>query len=163
MPARRTLIGIVTAGAVFLGACGSGSEEAGDLATTTVAEVAATAPDAFDHDSHPSKLSSESETLQCDMHMPGDLLTAEQALVTFDAQHVCLGYVTVTEGTPVRWRNDDAAAWELQLLTDDAVVIDTLAIGSGETIEHTFDEAGIYRFTYSAIEAFTGTVEVQKP
>ena len=158
---RRCLIGIATAGIVVLGACGSGSEEA-DGSATTVAEPATTAADPFDHESHPSKLSSESETLQCDMHMPGDLLTAEQALVTFDAQHVCLGYVTVTEGTPVRWRNDDAAAWEVQLLTDDAVVIDTVAIGPGETIEHTFDTAGVYRFTYSAIDAFTGTVEVQK-
>lgn len=179
MNPRRTLVALASAGALLIGACsGSGEGAAGDDTVAAAEADGGTTAGVLDggsangstgsekhsmHGTGDGRFSSESESLRCPMHMPGDVLSAEDAIVTFDAQHVCLGYVTVAEGTPVRFHNTDPAAWELELLDDDRVVTETVAIGPDEVVERTFDRAGMYYFTYSGIADFVGTVEVQKP
>jgi plastocyanin len=100
------------------------------------------------------------EKVECAQHMPGDLLTAAEAMVMFDPQHVCLGYVTVRPGTPVMFHNTDTAAHRVTILGGGDVQIAAFDVAGGSAVSRSLTTAGIYRFRLSAIESFVGTIEV---
>ena len=99
----------------------------------------------------------------CAQHMPGDLLTASEAMVIFDAEHVCLAYVTVTAGTAITWHNDDAVARRVSVTDGNDTEITAFDVPAGGAVSRSIDVPGIYRYGVSSIESFVGTLEVQKP
>lgn len=101
--------------------------------------------------------------VQCAQHMPGDLLTAEQAMVIFDSQHVCLAYVTVTAGTGVTWHNEDSVARTVTIVDGNGAEVMSFEVPAGGAVTRSLDVAGVYNYRLSAIETFLGTVEVQEP
>lgn len=97
----------------------------------------------------------------CPQRMPGDLLTAEEARVRFNTQMVCLGYVTVVPGTIISWINDDVADHTVTLLDDEGNELNHFEVAAGRTVTTPAAGTGVYRFKTTAIESFTGTIEVQ--
>lgn len=156
-PVIAVLAGV--AGVLALGACGSDGSTAAARTTAPVATNVSTDASHGDHAEH-TNLSSESPDLQCPMHMPGDLLTEAEAEVVFDAEHVCLSYVTITAGTTVTWNNADAADHDVIIWQGDTE-IDRLAAPAGGSVDRTFDEVGVFQFSHTAIDGFRGSVEVQ--
>jgi plastocyanin len=136
------------------GACSAAAQEA--TSTTTTAKAAA-------HDmSDMSMPTSGSGKVECAQHMPGDLLTADEAMVIFDAEHVCLGYVTVVVGTAVTWHNSDDVERRVIVEDGNGTALMTFDIAPKGTAQRALKVAGVYHFRTSAIETFVGTIEVQK-
>lgn len=163
-PTRRLALAATLASTLVLGACGdTGSEDAAVTTTTASSGEEATTNSTSSDGSDHGVMSSESDALQCEMHMPGDLLTAEQAHVIMDTEHVCLGYVTVTTETPVTFNNTDTEPRTVTVFDDAGTELESFEIPAGGAVVRTFDTVGVFRFSYSGIEIFTGTVEVQAP
>jgi hypothetical protein len=104
--------------------------------------------------------------LPCESHPPGVVLSREQAIVQFDPERVCPGYVTVVVGTPVSFVNqgDTAASITVTETATTGVLGATLldvSVGPGEYVEYTPDAAGFLAFSSDALPSFRGTVEVQ--
>ena len=97
----------------------------------------------------------------CAQHMPGEVLTAADAVERFDTQMVCLGYVTVTPGTAITWTNRDTAAHDVTILDDEDRRINGFTVGAGESVTTPAAAVGVYRFRTTAIDSFVGTIEVQ--
>ena len=164
---RVVLAVAITAGSAVLAGCTSSSVAASDAASgTDVAETrvegagtsrGGAASGSMSHEG----VSSWDSGAKCAMHMPGDLLEPHEAVVVFDREHVCLAYVTVTDDTPVMWRNTDTVDHEV-VVRDDDVVVRTIAVPAGELATTPgLDVAGFYEFDLSAIDEFTGVIEVQ--
>jgi len=100
---------------------------------------------------------------QCISRMPGEILTADEAVVRFSTTRVCVAYVTIKPGTPVTFKNEDSVAHTISItetdLTTGAPVADGVA-GPGLTWVRTFDTEGVFSFVTDAIPSFHGTVEV---
>lgn|GEM_PF-3428973 len=99
----------------------------------------------------------------CVSRMPGEVLTAEQAVVSFTPERVCPGYVTIAPGTPVTFRNDDDVAHAVTIsagnLPGGASVAEQ-SIEPGATWVQPFATAGMFSYATDAIPSFTGTVDV---
>lgn len=99
--------------------------------------------------------------VECAQHMPGDLLSAQDAIVFFDSQHVCLAYVTVLAGTTITWRNTDGEDHEVVVVDDEEQEFDRFTVPGGGVATSTAPATGVYRYRLTAIESFVGTIEVQ--
>lgn len=99
----------------------------------------------------------------CVTRMPGQILSAEEAVVRFSPSQVCPGYVTIAPGTPVTFANQDTKAHTITItegnLPGGKVVADGVA-EPGQTWVRTFDTLGAFTYTTDAIPSFRGTVEV---
>lgn len=101
--------------------------------------------------------------VKCVMHMPGDLLSATDAVVVFDREHVCLGYVTVLADTPIMWQNADELDHTVTITDEDGNVVHRIDVPAGASVTGSVGTEGIYFFKLTAIDSFTGTIEVQVP
>ena len=128
-------------------------DTAASTSTTTTTTADTTSPEAMSPDA--------TGLGGCAMHMPGELLSAEEAVVRFDPQMVCLGYVTVLPGTPITWINADTADHEVAILDDEGKELNRFGVAAGESTTTPAAATGIYRYKVTAIETFTGTIEVQ--
>ena len=99
----------------------------------------------------------------CSDFMPSDILSSEDAVVVFSEQRVCQAYVTVRPGTTVSWQNVSATDHKVIILDDSGAQVDAVTVAAESTSSQRFDEAGLFRFTLSALPAFTGVVEVVTP
>lgn len=153
---RVVLAVAVAAGSTVLAGCTS-SEAASGAATTTAPRVEGAG---MSHgDAEPSPWGSG---VKCTMRMPGELLQPHEAVVVFDREHVCLGYVTVTAGTPVMWRNTDVVDHTVTIVDSDGRQVRTFGVPAGElTTTKPMGEAGVFRYELSALPEFTGTIEAQ--
>lgn len=132
-----------------------------DTVTTSTTTTDAAATDTPDPES-PEAMSPDATGLDgCAMHMPGELLSAEEAVVRFTPQMVCLGYVTVLPDTPITWINADTADHEVTILDDGGKELNRFGVAAGESTTTPAAATGIYRYKVTAIETFTGTIEVQ--
>jgi hypothetical protein len=105
--------------------------------------------------------STETGKVNCAQHMPGDVLTAEEAMVIFDTEHVCLGYVTVAQGTAITWHNTDDLEQRVIVEDENGTELMTFDIVPGGATQRALKDVGVYRYRLSAIAAFVGTIEVQ--
>jgi plastocyanin len=103
---------------------------------------------------------------QCISRMPGQILTADEAVVRFSPSQVCPGYVTIVPGTPVTFKNQDTKAHTITItegnMPDGKAVTNGIA-EPGQTWVRTFDTVGTYTYVTDAIPTFRGTVEVTTP
>lgn len=122
-----------------------------------------------DDDATPTTAPATSETASgalenCSSRMPGEALSAAEAVVLFSQQAVCPAYVTVVVGTPVTWHNLDDVARTVRIVdgqTEDGELIEEIALQPDEQAERTFDEPGFLTFTTDALPDARGTVELQ--
>ncbi len=122
--------------------------------TTTVGAPGAPAPTTGPRNSAPNA---------CDSKMPGEVMTAEEAVVRFSDQQVCPGYVTVALGTPVTWRNTGQTTYTVTikdgpLPSSPDLQRERVEPGASVAVEL---PSGQFAWTTDALEAFVGTVEVQ--
>lgn len=109
----------------------------------------------------PTRIADETGLGECPQRMPGDLLAEDEAVVRFSPQAVCLGYLTVNEGTPIQWTNLDSASHTVSIVDDDEQPVESFEVAPGATHVSSTPAVGIYRFRTTAIESFTGSIEVQ--
>lgn len=106
----------------------------------------------------------------CPSRMPGEPLTADEAVVKFNVERICPAYVTIELGTPVTWINDGTEIALVKVTGYQAPspgaslpVVTQHPVGPGETWVWTPEEAGMLGFRIDLVEAFVGTIEVQIP
>lgn len=100
---------------------------------------------------------------RCVSRMPGEILSAEEAVVRFSPSQVCPGYVTIVPGTPVTFVNDDTQTRTVTITEGnlpDGAVVATGTVDAGGTWVRTFDTAGTFTYVTDAIPTFRGAVEV---
>jgi len=165
---RAVRILAVTALTIGVGAaCGTDPGESVAAATPTTVTTTTVVHDMpgiagmDDMDGMPMPVAVNADVEGCAQHMPGDLLTADEAVVRFDRQMVCLGYVTVTTDTPVTWTNTDDLEHTVTIVDADDVQVAEFTVAAGESLQRPADTVGITTFTLTAIPSFVGTVEVQ--
>jgi plastocyanin len=156
-PCRRWWLPLLLAGfaAVTLG-CGSSTEESSLDEAAGASSSTASAPEAG---SEPTYVMGK-----CTFRMPGEILTADEAVVWFSTDHVCPGYVTVAPGTAVTFANEDSAAHSVSIAQGampGGAEITRASIEPGETwVVEGFDAVGTFTYTTDAIPTFLGTIEV---
>jgi plastocyanin len=132
-------------------AVGCGSDDGGDDATSTTAE--------------PGSTENASDALEnCSSRMPGEALSAAEAVVLFSQEAVCPAYVTVVVGTPVTWHNLDDVERTVRIVdgqTEDGELVEEIPLQPDEQAERTFEEPGFLTFTTDALPDARGTVELQ--
>lgn len=166
---RVVLAVAIAVGSAVLSGCTSSSEAApeaatgaGDVADTRVEGAGTSRDDMASGSMSHEGVSSWDSGAKCAMHMPGELLEPHEAVVVFDREHVCLAYVTVTDDTPVMWRNTDTVDHRVVVRDDDDTVVRTIDVPAGELATTPgLDVSGFYQFGLSAIDEFTGVIEVQ--
>jgi hypothetical protein len=97
---------------------------------------------------------------------PGVVVGESQAIVYFDPQGVCPGWVTVTQGTPVTFANDGLAPSTVvvtvtQMPGSDEVARFTIPAGGSQPLDT--PDVATMAFTTDALPGFRGTVEVVGP
>ena len=95
--------------------------------------------------------------------MPGQILSAEEAVVRFSPSQVCPGYVTIVPGTPVTFKNQDTATHSITISEGNmpgGKVVMTGTAEAGRAWVQTFDTLGTFTYVTDAIPSFRGTVEV---
>lgn len=150
----RTLCAAGMLAVVALG-CSSSTEQATTTSTTSGASTPATGGQTttpvIDDDG------------RCITRMPGEILSADEAVVRFTPVQVCPGYVTIAPGTPVTFTNADTVVHTITItegnMPDGAVVATGTAEPGGSWVQ-TFDTLGSYSYVTDAIPSFRGTVEV---
>lgn len=165
---RRPLAGSLALAVLLVAAGGlSGcSKDDGSSSTTSTTRAPATTidplrdPDGAFGGSHGSVPDS-----WCDSKPPGIPVPAAEAIVKFDRQQVCPGYVTVALGTEVTWRNLDSIPHVVTITTSVSSdeVVDQATVAAGGEWKRPFGEAGAFGYRTDAIPSMRGTVEVQGP
>ncbi|MFN8052610.1 MAG: hypothetical protein U0Q22_14280 [Acidimicrobiales bacterium] len=152
----RTVIAPVTLllAAVVAGGCSSAPDAATGPTTTSIMDM--TDMPGMDM----STVTGADGKVVCAQHMPGDVLTAEQAMVIFDKEHVCLGYATIKEGTPITWHNADTATQYVTVTDEKGAEVMHFDVDPGGSASRLVKPAGVYRYKVTAIESFVGTIEV---
>ena len=152
--ARRALaIPAVLLVAVLAASCGSSSEQAAATSTTPPS----TAPSAA------TGSGTTAPAGGCISRIPGAVLRADEAVVRFDPQQVCPGYVTIAPGTPVTFINQDAQAHTVTITEGslpDGAVVETTTVEAGGSWARTFDAVGTFTYVTDAIPSFRGAIEV---
>lgn len=100
----------------------------------------------------------------CQSRMPGELLSAEEAVVRFQAGAICPGYVTVKTGTPITFQNIDSTTHTVVIgtgLTPDKDVVASQELAPGATWVQTYDAPVTYNYFVNGFEGFRGTLEVR--
>jgi plastocyanin len=146
----------VTLPVAALGCSSSKQDASAPTSTTTAAEgtTPGTATDSTD---------AGRQGFDCTFRMPGEILTADEAVVRFDPTGVCPGYVTIAPGTPVTWQNIDTVEHTVTITEGNLPGGKEVATGTvppGGTWVRTFDSEGFSLFVTDAIPAFRGVVEV---
>jgi len=98
--------------------------------------------------------------------MPGQVLTAEEAVVRFSPSQVCPGSVTIVPGTPVTFKNQDAVVHTVTITEGNMPGGKAVSSGTAEaggTWVRQFDSPGTFTYVTDAIPSFRGTVEVTTP
>lgn len=106
----------------------------------------------------------------CPSRMPGETLSAEEAVVKVNTERICPAYVTVAQGTPVTWHNDgnrDATVTVTEYTASApgqplAVLVEN-TVSPGREWAWTPPEATMFAFRIDIVPAFMGTIEVQGP
>jgi plastocyanin len=154
-------LGVILAVAVALPAaalgCRSSKPDASAPPTTTTAVEGTTPGTATD------STDAGRQGFDCTFRMPGEILTADEAVVRFDQTGVCPGYVTIAPGTAVTWQNTDTVAHTVTITEGNLPGGNEIATGTvppGGTWVQTFDSEGFSLFVTDAIPAFRGVVEV---
>lgn len=106
------------------------------------------------------------EAYSCESVEPGIVVDSSKAVVFFDTESVCPGWVTVEQGTPVTFTNKGSAEHTVVInatqLPDSAEVARfTIPAGASQPLD-TRDVA-MMAFTTDALPGFRGTVEVVAP
>jgi plastocyanin len=114
----------------------------------------------------PESSTTTATTYNCDSVVPGEVVDASKAVVVFDPGSVCPGWVTVEQGTPVTFRNDDSAAHTVVITATqlpDAAEVARFTIPADGS--QPFDTLGVATMGFStdALPGFRGTVEVVAP
>ena len=154
----RTLACLLVAVPFAAGACSSAVNDSASVAKVT---TTAAMHDMADMAGMPGMGTTASGKVDCAQHMPGDRLTAEEAMVIFDAEHVCLGYVTVAAGTAITWHNADDVERRVIVEDGNGTALMTFDILPGGATQRALKVPGVYRYRVSAIESFVGSIEVQ--
>lgn len=100
---------------------------------------------------------------RCISRMPGEILTAEEAVVRFSSQQVCPGYVTILPGTAVTFKNRDTVAHTITITEGNMPDGKEIANGiaePGQTWVREFNTLGTFTFVTDAVPSFRGSVEV---
>ena len=100
---------------------------------------------------------------RCISRMPGEILTAEEAVVRFSTAQVCPGYVTILPGTAVTFSNKDSVAHTISITEGNMPGGKEIANGvaePGQTWVRDFNTLGMFTFVTDAVPSFRGTVEV---
>jgi len=97
---------------------------------------------------------------------PGVVVDRTQAVVYFDTQSVCPGWVTVAQGTQVTFTNDGSAPATVVVtatqLPDSAEVARfTIPAGASQPLDT--PDMGMMGFSTDALPGFRGTIEVVGP
>lgn len=97
---------------------------------------------------------------------PGVVVDRSLAVVHFDTEHVCPGWVTVEQGTPITFTNDGGTAHTVvvtatQTPDSEEVARFTVAPGASQPFD-TLDQ-GRLGFSTDALPGFRGTIEVVAP
>lgn len=159
-----SVLGIGVGAALLFGtaACSSDSK----TATPSTSGPAATTPAT----NAPTSAGSGSTTTLsvpenwCQSRMPGELLSAEEAVVRFQAGAICPGYVTVKTGTPITFQNIDSTTHTVVIgtgLTPDKDVVASQELAPGATWVQTYDAPVTYNYFVNGFEGFRGTLEVR--
>jgi hypothetical protein len=141
------LVGLCTLSAVVAGCSGSGGDSANSSPTISP-ETTVAAP------------------FSCESVEPGIVVDSSKAIVYFDTESVCPGWVTVEQGTPVTFTNRGSAEYTVVVtatqLPDSAEVARfTIPAGGSQPLD-TRDVA-MMGFSTNALPGFRGTVEVVAP
>lgn len=139
-PRFRLLPAAAVVGLLFAGGCSS-DNKATEPAETTVAD------DGF-----------------CPPSMPGEIMSADEAVVKFSPTQVCPGYVTVVPGTEVTFNNLDTKPADVTVYAgpgDDADEVWTANLGPGKSESTSFDDPTVLYYVVSSIESFRGTIEIK--
>lgn len=157
---------LVASSLVLLAACsGDDSTTPASPAATSGGSAAATATSggvasgmgSMSHEADPNDPNS------CVARMPGELLTAAEAVVKFSSERVCPGYVTVAPGTTVTWLNRDNVARTVTVSTGmgtNGDVVVQQSVRPGEQFQRDFTTVGVFSYRTDAIPSFQGTIEV---
>lgn len=100
----------------------------------------------------------------CAERMPGDPMSADEAVVQFSPEAICPAYVTVVAGTEVTWINRDDVAHVLTIhegSTEEGAVLFEQSLEPDEPLVQRYTEATTMTFTLDVQDAFRGTIEVQ--
>ncbi len=148
---KGLMVAVLCTATIVFSACGAEKKKESTANTAETTE-----------ETSPTGEETENTSLDnCSRFIPGELLSSKEAVVTFDEERVCPGYVTVLSTTAVTWRNTSETAHTLQVRTrTDAVTVTEETIQPGEEFSQTFD-VGVYDFTTDAIPSFVGSIEVQ--
>jgi plastocyanin len=102
----------------------------------------------------------------CDSVVPGEVVDASKAVITFDRESVCPGWVTVEQGTPVTFTNKDSVSHTVVINATqlpDAAEITRFTIPAGGSQPLDARDVAMMGFTTDALPGFRGTVEVVAP
>ncbi len=129
-----------------------GDDDGGDASSTTTAAAAGaiTVPPKDDG---------------CFTLTPGEIYSAEQALVVLKPQSVCPSFLTLRAGTELRFRNDDTVPHTVQVergsTPKTATQIAEQELAPGTTWSFRFGDPDTYLFTTDVLATFLGVVEVR--
>jgi len=149
---RRTsltaLCTVVAALAIGLGGAACSTSDSKDSAAATT--VAATPGTGLTQD-------------QCESRTPGEVLTADQARVLFDASQICPSFVTIGVATPVTFDNQDTVDHTITIVagaSPSGQVLDEQVVPSGGTWVRPFTDAGQFAFKIDHFPSI-GVVQVE--
>lgn len=99
----------------------------------------------------------------CPMRMPDELVPEIEAVVRFDVDRICPGYLRVAPGTTIRILNESDKAVDFSVEFGEAspgrpVFDESIPAGSEATV--TVDDPGFYRYRTDLIPSFVGTFDV---
>jgi plastocyanin len=147
LTSRRLVVVVVAVAALALAGCGSSKSKTPAASPTTTGDTTATTTGGFD----------------CTFGTPGQILSAEQAVVKFSPSGVCPGYVTIAPGTAVTWQNQDTVSHTVTVtegnLPGGKVVATGTAAPGGSWVQP-FATEGFYLYVTDALPSFRGVVEV---
>ncbi len=149
-PVRRAATAAALTALVLLAGCsGSGGDSAKGPATISP-ESSTTADTGF----------------SCDSVEPGIVVDRSKAVVHFDTESMCPGWVTVEQGTQVTFANDGTAAATVVVTATqlpDAAEIARFTIPAGGTQLFDTLDVAMMGFSTDALPGFRGTIEVVGP
>ena len=139
---------------------GGNDVDGGDSATSTSSVVV---EGALEWSEAEPQAVPESGDAFCPPSMPGEEMSAAEAVVRFSPSQICPGYVTVRPGTLVTFENLGDAAVKVTI-TDgpkaSAKELTATELAPKQAMKTTFESPGSVYYLVSSIESFRGTIEV---
>lgn len=164
---RPTLVVVLVAiVAATLGACSSTGDESTTVTTTTTTTAASGPSGTATAGTATNGTTADRDPLaECPHRLPGELLTADEAVVRFSPTRICPGYVTVGLGTEVTFVNlgvepYDVTIWSGMAAAASDTPLVTTSVAPGDRWGWTPPEVAVYTYRTGAIETMTGTIEV---